>query len=313
MDVRDIAQLDLNLLVHLHVLLEERHVSRAAARLRSSQPALSRSLARLRSHFDDPLLVRAGNTLVPTERAKALLPELEQILRGVEQLTHGTQFNPADARGTIRLSAPDVVALMLVPPLLQQLATRAPNLDLEVVQWQADWRPHLERGEIDLTVGFPKGDEPGLYATPLLEQDWAVVLRKGHPALLGKWTAEVFASLPHVLVTAAGRGTSIVDAALASHGLARRIHVRVPYPLLAPMLATHSDVVVTTVRFLALQLAQQSEVVVRKPPIPIEPVRVPMVWHERSHRDPRHRWFREQVVAAAASISSRMLRWPEKR
>ncbi len=312
MDIRDIAKLDLNLLVHLHVLLEERHVSRAAERLGSSQPAMSRSLARLRSHFSDPLLVRTGNTLVPTERAKALLVELEQILRSVEHLTHGTRFDPADARGTIRLSAPDIVALMLVPPLIQQLAKRAPKLDLEVIQWQADWRPHLERGEIDLTVGFPKGDEPGLYATPLLEQDWAVVLRKGHPALRRKWTAGVFASLPHVLVTAAGRGASVVDETLASHGLVRRIHVRVPYPLMAPMLAAESDVVVTTVRFLALQLAQQGDVVIRRPPIPIPPVRVPMVWHERSHRDPRYRWFREQVVAAAASISSRTLRWSEK-
>lgn len=309
MDIRQLAALDLNLLVHLHVLLEERHVSRAAQRLGSSQPALSRSLARLRAHFGDALLVRTGNRLLPTERAKRLSIELLRILDSVEHLTHGATFDPAEARGTIRFAAPDIVALLLLPPLLRRLSRRAPLLDLEVVQWHNDWRAHLERGEIDLTIGFPRGDEPGVYAKPLVEQDWAVVLRKDHPALRRRWTEELYASLPHALVTAVGPGPSLVDEALSSVGLSRRVHVRLPYPLLAPMLATGSDIAVTTVRFLALHLGRQGGLVVKRPPVAVPSVRVPMVWHERSQTDPRQRWFREQVAAAAASISPRLLRW----
>lgn len=309
MDVRDLVKLDLNLLVHLQVLLEERHVSRASQRLGSSQPALSRSLARLREHFGDPLLVRSGNNLVLTERARALALELEPLLRSIEHLTHRADFEARAATGTLRLAAPDIVALLLVPSLLRRLEDLAPSVELEVVQWHNEWRPHLERGDVDLTVGFPKGDEPGLYARPLFEQDWAVVLRKGHPALRRKWTPEQYASLPHALVTSASRGASVVDEALAAMGLARRVHVRVPYPLLAPLLATRCDVAVTTVRPLALHLAEQSELVVRRPPLPLPAVRVPMVWHERSHADPRQRWFREQLLAASASLSPKLLRW----
>lgn len=309
MDVRALASLDLNLLLHLQVLLEEAHVSRAAERLGSSQPALSRSLARLRAHFGDPLLVRTGNRLVPTDRAHALLPELERLLRGVEELTRGAPFDPALATGRISLSAPDVVAFLLLPPLLRRLADAAPRLDVEIVPWQRDWRRPLEDGDLDLTVGFPKGDEPGLHARPLLEQDWAVVLRDGHPALRRRWTPALYASLPHVVVTAAGRGASAVDDALAAHGLTRRVHVGVPYPLLAPLLAVASDVVVTTVRVLAMRMAEHGALVVRRPPVPIPPVRVPMVWHERSHADARHRWFREQIAAAAATIPRAQLRW----
>lgn len=308
-DIRPLANLDLNLLLHLHVLLDERHVSRAAARLGSSQPAMSRSLARLRGHFDDPLLVRTGNLLVPTERAKTLAPILEQLLRDIDHLTHGTRFEPAEAKGAIRLSAPDVVSYMLLPTLLERVRAAAPRLDLEVVQWQSDWRQPLERGEIDLTVGFPRGDEPGLYARALFEQDWAVLLRRGHPALRRRWSPEVYAELSHVLVTAAGRAGSVVDEALAARGLSRRIQLRVSYPLLAPLLAEESDLAVTTPRLLAVRLAAHGGLVVKRPPLPIPPVRVPMVWHERSQHDARHRWFREQVIAAATALPAKSLKW----
>lgn len=302
MDVSKLAQLDLNLLVHLQVLLEECHVSRAAQKLGSSQPVLSRSLSALRAHFADPLLVRSGNALVPTERAKALRPDLEALLHGVERLAHDARFDPAEASGRICVSAPDVVALLLLPALLERLARLSPGLDVEIVPWQSDWRRPLERGDIDLTVGFPTGDEPGLHARVLLVQEWAVVLRRGHPALRKRWTPELYASLPHVLVTAAGRGASAIDEALAARGLSRRVVLRVPYPLVAPLIVSRTDVVVTTLHFLAHQIASRDDVVVKKPPVPVPAVRVPMVWHERSHRDPRHRWLRDQLRAAADVI-----------
>lgn len=311
-DLRELASLDLNLLLHLQALLEERHVSRAAERLGSSQPAMSRALAKLRLHFGDPLLVRTGNSLLLTERAKILGPGLEEVLRAVEHLTHGTRFDPVSAKGTLRLSAPDIVALMLLPPLLRRLAMKAPHLDVEVVQWRSDWQHPLERGEIDLTVGFPKGAEAGLYARPLFEQDWAVVLRRDHPTLRRRWTPEAYASLAHVVVTAAGRGPSVIDDALSVQGLSRRIHVRVPYPLMAPMLAERCDVAVTTVRFLALQLAEQGGLVVKRPPLAVPPLRVPMVWHERSQNDARHRWVRDQILGAAETLPADKLRWKHR-
>lgn len=305
----DVSTLDLNLLVALEALLEERHVTRAAARLRTSQPAASRALARLRERFDDPLLVRSGAELQLTERARALLPRVVAVLQAARDLARPAAFDPREAEGVIRLAAPDIVALMLVPPLLEALDREAPGLDLEIVQWQADWRAHLERGAIDLTVGFPKGDEPQVYARPLFTQDWAVVLRRGHPALRRPWTPATFASLDHALVTLTGRGAGPIDEALASLDRARRVRVRVPYPLLAPMLAARSDLAVTTVRWLALHLAKGASLVVRRPPLALPPVRVPMVWHERALDDPRQRWFRGVVSAVAAGLDPASLRW----
>lgn len=304
-----LADLDLNLLVALEALLDERHVTRAAARLGTSQPAASRALARLREHFGDPLLVRGGGELQLTERARTLLPRLVDVLRAARELALPEAFDPREARGTIRLAAPDIVSWMLVPPLLAALDREAPRVDLEIVQWQADWRTHLERGEIDLTVGFPKGDEPQIYAKPILAQDWAVVLRRGHPALRRPWTPATFAALDHALVTLTGRGAGPVDEALATIDRTRRVRLRVPYPLLAPLLAARSELVVTTVRWLARRLADAHGLVVRRPPIALPLARVPMVWHERSLHDPRQRWFRELLAKVASEIEPSQLRW----
>jgi DNA-binding transcriptional LysR family regulator len=284
-------------------------VTRAAARLGTSQPATSRALARLREMFDDPLLVRSAGAFQLTEQARELLPRLEDALRSVRELTRPARFEPRLATGVIRIAAPDIVSYMLVPPLLQRLAALAPGVDLEVVQWQQDWRLHLERGEIDVTIGFPTGTEHNIYAHPLFEFDWAVLLRKGHPALRRKWTPATYASLDHVLVSLTGRGGGPLDDVLAAHDLKRRIALRVPYPLLAPFLAPGSDLAVTTVRWLALRVAAIAGLVVRRPPFAAPRVRVPMVWHERAQRDPRQRWVRRQLVEVAAEIPATTLRW----
>ncbi|MFO0715050.1 MAG: LysR family transcriptional regulator [Sandaracinus sp.] len=305
----EVSSLDLNLLVALEALLEERHVTRAARRLRTSQPAASRALARLRDHFGDPLLVKAGTSLQLTPQAQVLLPRVVDVLREARALTRTVPFAPEEARGVVRLAAPDTACMILVPPLLAALSKEAPGLDLEVLQWQPDFRAQLERGDIDLTVGFPKGDEPQVYARTLFSQDWAVVLRRGHPALRKPWTAALFASLEHGFVSFTGRGGGQVDQALSSLGRSRRVKLRVPSPLLSPMLAARTDLVVTTVRWLALELAPSMGLVVRKPPITLPRLHVPMVWHERAHNDPKQRWFRELLARVAGELDPARLRW----
>jgi DNA-binding transcriptional LysR family regulator len=306
---RDVAALDLNLLVALEALLEERHVTRAARRLRTSQPAASRSLARLRVHFADPLLVKVGTSLQLTPRAQAILPRLVDVLRAARALTRAVPFTPKEATGVVRLAAPDTACMILVPPLLAALADEAPGLDLEVVQWQPDFRAQLERGDIDLTVGFPKGEPPQVYARTLFSQDWAVVLRRGHPALRKPWTPALFASLEHGFVSFTGRGGGQVDEALSRLGRSRRVKLRVPSPLLSPMLAARTDLVVTTVRWLALELAAGLGLVVRKPPLSLPRLHVPMVWHERAHNDPKQRWFRDLLARVASDLDPKRLCW----
>src|SRR5262249_51391130 len=161
-----------------------------------------------------------------------------------------------------------------------------------------------ESGAIDLTIGIPTGDEPNIYARPLIENAWVCVLRREHPALERPWDLQHFAELDHGIVSLFGMEGGPFDVALAAMGVNRRIRLRAPYPALLPLLAAETDLVVTTTRWLARKLAESTPVVVRPPPFDLPAVRVPMVWHERSHRDPRQQWLRELISRIVREIEA---------
>ena len=294
-----LATVDFNLLRALHALLVERHVGRAALRVHTSQPAMSRALAKLRVVFADELLVRVGQTMQPTAHALELLAPLEDVLGRVTALLARSPFDPATATGTVRIAALDILAYMLVPGLLRLLAAEAPHVNIQIVQWNHRWHEHLESGDVDITVGQPIGREPGIYCELLVRNTWACVLRRGHPALTGRWTKERFARLSHLLIDVTGKGGGQVDDALASEGLQRRIGLRMPYVILSPLIVAESDLVLTTARWLAETMAASHPLVVRPPPVELTPVDLPMVWHERTHRDPRQRWVRSLLKRVA--------------
>jgi len=296
MDVSGLAQLDLNLLVALHTLLRERHVSRAAARMGVSQPAMSRSLARLREMFDDPLLVRVKSGMDPTARGLELYSRVEGTLEAIQELVAPVRFEPREASGRIRIAAPDILVYILVPTLMRTLAELAPNLDLE---WTRDWQARIEDGSIDLAVGFPSGNPVRLYTGPLVESQWMCVLRAGHPALRKKWDLDRFCACDHLLVTLTGKGKGPVDQALAREGRVRRVALRVPYPTLSPLLVAETDLVLTTIVWLARKRSPAVGLVLRRPPLTLPALRAPMVWHERSHRDARQKWFRGLLAQLA--------------
>lgn len=298
-----LSDLDLNLLRSLQALLLERHVGRAARRRRMSQPAMSRALAKLREVFADELLVRVGQTMQPTPRAVALAAPLEEVLGRVQELVAGSGFDPLTAAGSLRIAALDILTYMLVPKLLMLLATEAPNLDLQVVQWSHQWREHLESGDVDITVGQPAGREPGIYSQILVRNTWACVLRRGHPALSRRWTVKRFAGLSHLLIDVTGTGGGQVDAALTRLGLERRIALRMPYVVLSPLIVAETDLVLTTARWLAETMAAHQPLAVKPVPVELAPVELPMVWHERTHRDPRQRWFRRLLQRSAQEIA----------
>jgi DNA-binding transcriptional LysR family regulator len=295
----DLSTIDLNLLVVLEALLIERQVTRAATRLRTSQPAVSRGLARLRALLDDQLLVRVGRETQLTPKGASLLGPLQTILGGVDEFLASRPFVPSSATGTVRLAAPDIVTYMLGPALLRCMAVEAPLLNVDAVQWSSAWREHLESGEIDLTFGQVRGREPGFYSRLLARNEWACVLRRGHPILRRPWSLEAYLDAPHLLIGFTSQGGGHVDAALAALGRTRRVALRMPYVILSPLMVAETDLVLTTARWLAEKLAHRVGLVVRDPPVALTPVDIPMVWHERSHRDPRQRWLRSTLQRLA--------------
>jgi DNA-binding transcriptional LysR family regulator len=300
----DLAAIDLNALVVLDALLAERHVTRAAAKVGLSQSAVSHALARLRALLGDPLLVRGPRgALVATPRAEAIAPALRQALDGVRTAIRGEpRFDPATVRRSFRIGTGDYAELILLPRLVARLAREAPGVDLWVVPVPDDTAAALAAGAIDLAIGVWGAPSwpAGLYQRGLFDEDFRCVVRAGHPATAQRLTLARFCELDHLLVAPRGTPGGTVDNQLAALGRTRRVAVRVPHFLIAPHVIAASDLVVTIATRLARLYAEPLGLELIAPPLDLPPFTVSMVWHERAHHDPGHRWLRERLVEVGA-------------
>lgn len=294
----DIRSSDLALLVSLNALLEENNVTRAAARLHISQPALSAQLARLRDLFGDPLLLpsESGRGMVPTPRALALRDGLRESLRQLEAAVRNPEsFDPARAERTFAVAANDNVVTMFGIELMRRIAASGgkglrarfcePNLDGIVAR--------MERGELDLILGAVQTIPPQLKAVPLSSERYVMAQRRGHPRGTRAPTLKQFCALEHVLVSTKGDFHSFMDQRLGELGQKRQVVVVVPHYNLVPAILAHTDYVCTLpIRFLQKFKGQLD---IFKLPFELPEFAIAMAWHPRSEHDPGHRWLREQL------------------
>jgi DNA-binding transcriptional LysR family regulator len=218
----DLRGADLNLLVVLNALLDERSVTRAATRLGMSQPAASRALARLRGLFSDALLVDGPGGYLLTARAEEMRPLLRNTLAGVSELLDGRAFDPMQATGPVRLLMLDLEAAVLAPRLIASLAEQAPAVDLEVVPPGPRPLETLEAGAVDALIGVVDDAPAGIRKRKLYRDDFVTLMRAGHPAAGRKLTLERFLELDHVVVSITGTGRAWVDEILSRSGRKRR-------------------------------------------------------------------------------------------
>lgn len=172
---------DLNLLKVLHVLLEERNVSRAAERLFVTQSAISRSLSRLRQMFGDPLLIRSSHGLVPTARAKQLAGEIGDMIARLDGLLEAPPFDPAQVRGILRIAAPESFVLGTMPRLALKTKQEAPGLLLESLHLPDDFLQRLEGGHLDFVINHGQPYPEAFITYPLLSVTPYFWFRKDHP------------------------------------------------------------------------------------------------------------------------------------
>ncbi|MFD9901056.1 LysR family transcriptional regulator [Mesorhizobium sp. NPDC059025] len=300
----DLRRIDLNLLVALEALLEERNVTRAAQRLGMSQPAASRALGRLRALFSDALLVDGAGGYMLSARAEELRPHLRRILAGIGDMLEASAFNPAAATGRIRLLMPDLQAAVLAPHLLARLAREAPSLDLEVAAPGTDGFAALEHGGADAMVALIDNAPAGIQRRRLYDEELVTLMRTQHPALARKLTLERFLALEHIVVSVTGSGPAPVDEALARMGQTRRVKLRVPNFFAAVEIAARSDLVMTLPSSLARAAATIGRFVALPPPLDLGVFTMSLAWHARQQDASRHVWLRRAIVAAATEMSS---------
>lgn len=293
---------DLNLLTVLGALLRTASVTRAAAELGMSQPAVSRALGRLRALLNDPLLARGPGGLTPTPRALALAPRVQALLGEAQALIAGAPFDPARLEAVMRVAATDHQTLLLLPRLMPRLAARAPGLGLRVVPMTGQTGEELAAGRLDLAFAVAQDGLAGSLRQRALYRDrFVTVLRQGHPALMD-WSLARFCALDHILVSVTGGGLGATDRALAARGLSRRVALWLPHFHAALRMVAETEMTVTLPRSLALDQAEALGLVLVEPPLETERFTIAALWPEALDADAAHRWLRAQVMEAAREI-----------
>ena len=282
----NLRSIDLNLLVVLDALLDEAHVSRAAARLNLSQPATSSALDRCRHLFGDPLLERGRGGMRLTPKAEALRDPLKTLLAGIAAVVDAPEEPLCEIRRTVRIVTADHPGIVIAGPLHRALARTAPGIDVVVQPWHGAPAAldSLARGASDIGLSvFPTIDEAAFHRETLLEEHYVVAMRRGHPAAedfsLDRWLA-----YPHVLVSGRGDTRSGLDDQLAALGRTRRIGIVVPSFLMVPPLLEDGDLIaMMPSHCLPPDAADRFRIV--PPPVPVPGFPLHLAWHRRRDRD----------------------------
>jgi DNA-binding transcriptional LysR family regulator len=288
------------------VLMEERSVSRAAARLGAGQSRMSRQLAQLRAYFSDPLLVWAGGTMVPTPRALELKNELQRVVETLERLASPVQaFDPATTQTTISLVATGYMEHIFLTDVINSVARCAPRVEVTV---RLPDRPQdvsaLARGEVDYLIGWMTTPTPTLRSRLLYKDRLVCIAREAHRQLRDGLTFEKYLELSHAQYDIPGKTTTerLVQERLARDGRHRNIRYHVLNPLSVVELVANSDVIATVPEKFAARCRAQYALQCIDLPFSVPPVHNRAYWHESVHSDARSCWFRKMLAEVASAI-----------
>ena len=312
-------KIELHLVRVLHTLITERSVSRAALQLNSTQPAVSAQLKRLRELTGDPLLVRAGNRMEPTERALQLAGPAAELLQRADALfsprSRSAGFVAGESTLTFRIAASDYLDPLFLPSLVTQLKHQAPAARIELLPLSGDfdYRAGLATGAVDLVIGNwlePPGE---LHLGRLMSDEVVCLVASDNPIvrLAGTrgWSVERYLASEHVAPTPTHVGArGVIDEHLGSLELQRNIMVRSAHFSVIPVMVARSLLVLTTGRLFCSRYTEVLPLTIVRCPVAFPPLAYYQLWHERSHASAALRWLREQVREAARIVSARGVR-----
>ena len=299
-------KIDLHLIRVLHTVLTERSVSRAAIRLGMHQPAVSAALKRLRDLSGDPLLVRSGSGMVPTDAALRMVEPSASILRAAQVLfTEARGFEPRTATNTFRVAASDYLDPMFLPQLVAQIKAQAPLCHIEIhpLSAESDYRQHLAQGDVDVVIGNWLAAPDDLHQGRLFADEVVCLVSRDHPAVRRPWDLAGWLQAEHIAPTATHPGAKgVIDEHLDALGLARNITARCPHFGLMPAMVASSLLVMTTGRQFCERYVQRLPLKILECPVDFPRLMYYQLWHERTHASNAAKWLRERVKAVAAAL-----------
>lgn len=297
----DFNKLDLGLLVLFEAIAAERNVTRAAHRVGITQPSASKGLDRLRHTFKDPLFVRTARGMRPTDRAMELDGPVKHALSAVRELAERVRpFKPDKAKGIVRIGMSDAAEFVLLPPLIALLAKEAPGVDLRVRPLDKDTAfDQLDDGKLDCLVGV-FANLPKRYAKlTLWEERFLCIAKSSRVSAKNQMTLDLYADMPHILVSLRDDTHGFVDDVLAKSGRSRRIAATVGRFMVVPFVIQASDCVATLPSRMALAISKSTQCTVFEPPFHMTPWKETLIWHRATDRSPMLSWFRRLIKRCA--------------
>jgi DNA-binding transcriptional LysR family regulator len=319
----DLSRADLNLLVLFQIVLEERHVGRAAERLNLSPSAVSHGLGRLRRLLNDPVFLRTPRGVIPTARAMDLAEPIADILARVKSVVSTAEpFDAAKSTRRFSIGAPDGVSAVFLPHLLAAVRRPAPGIDISVRQvlpapeGRAAGRPwenalaNLEASALDIVV-VPLDNIPVRFAArTLYEEDFVVAMRAGHP-FAEEPTLERYCGMHHLIVSLARDEHGFVDEALEERGLSRRVALAVPGFLMALAVIAETDLVAALPRQFVMMHAHRFGVVSTEAPLALPRFAIRAITTKATMMDAGVAWLFHTLEAVShAAIGTAQKRLP---
>lgn len=311
--MKNIAGIDLNLMTAFEAMMLERHVSRAAGRIGLAQPSMSNALARLRALFDDPLFVRTGGMMKPTEKAELIAPLIKAALDSLRTaVNEGGRFDPAASTRAFTLSTTDYGEMLILPELMRRIRMEAPGVAVYSLPFdRPTFESDLDQGKLDAGLTVIDPVSPKTRAAKLFDERFVCIARRNHPALKGKRRAgsfvaldlETFLSLDHALVSRGGAAKGAVDRALDTMGRKRRIALTVANFTTLMFEVAQSDFVAAVAERLAVRMAPLAGFAIHALPLAVENFSMSLAWHAATDADQGQNWFRTKIREACASIA----------
>lgn len=294
------AKLDLNLLLVIEAIMLERNVTRAAASLSMSQPAVSNALRRARKLTQDQLFLKVANGVQPTSRMLAIWPELHRSLAAIRASIAPQHFDPRADPTSFRIAVTDSLAAEAICGITLKLRTASPYARIAFsFHTNASSLDGIERGTLDCAVGMFPALPRSIHVQGLRTDHYVCVLQRGH-SLTRTMTLDHFAAASHVLVTPSGIDLGAIDGWLSLQGRTRTIVAVVNHFADALRIVAESDLLTCVpsgfINGHGQTLVSQHGLVVRALPFETEKLIYKLVWHERLHTHPAHQWFRSLVA-----------------
>jgi DNA-binding transcriptional LysR family regulator len=299
----ELRRIDMTLLLVFLGLMKHRKAALVAAELGLTQSAISQALRRLREIFGDALFLRRPHGMEPTALALSLEAPVLASVDLIRNAIGKTQFfDPATAKGIVRIAALDAEQAVLLPPFAEVLQNMAPGLQISVLPiGRQQAITALLEGQADLAVGFI-WDIPANIEQQELYREGFLVAGLSHHFHNHVISLDAYCSATHILVSPGGDLHGVADQKLAELGRSRTVAMALPSFLPAIAAAAAGDYLITLPSRLALTFVGSFGMDVVPSPIDMRSFPISLFWHARNNADYRTKWLRELFVASVSRI-----------